>query len=293
MPVSSRKPGSVVAAEIRGRGIFGPPMISLAVATAALTLQLSTAAFGQVPTVLSGGPPVLVTPYVPEPGVPLITITPGVANPFAGADGSGGSGSGSGGETGGNIESSNALTTLLGTPFGFQAVANAQALGVNPSAIAAMCVMESQCTNVANGSGSSASGPWQMINSTYNAMIAAAAQDDPSLAASFAGKTDPATEAAAASELVKEEANQLIAQGVSDPTVLDVRAGYAFGDSKMLAVQQAPDSQTLGSILTSWSPSTWASNGLTPSTTVGQWRQTIINKIGSAANQSILFWRLT
>jgi len=90
---------------------------ALAVGAAALSLRMATAAFGQVPATLSGGPPVQVVPYVTEPGVPSITITPGTANPFSGADGSGGdsSGSGTGGSTGGNVGSSDALSTMMGT----------------------------------------------------------------------------------------------------------------------------------------------------------------------------------
>ena len=85
--------------------------IALAFGAAALSLRMATAAFGQVPATLSGGPPVQVVPYVTEPGVPSITITPGTANPFSGADGSGGAGSGGGsnGSTGGNVGSSDAL----------------------------------------------------------------------------------------------------------------------------------------------------------------------------------------
>ncbi len=94
MSVNFLKPTSVAASQLPAHGNFGPLMISLAVATAALMLELSSSAFGQVPSVLSGGPPVQVTPYVSEPGVPPLTITPGTSNPFAGADGSGGDGSG-------------------------------------------------------------------------------------------------------------------------------------------------------------------------------------------------------
>ena len=70
--------------------------IALAFGAAALSLRMATVAFGQVPATLSGGPPVQVVPYVTEPGVPFITITPGTANPFSGADGSGGDSSGGG-----------------------------------------------------------------------------------------------------------------------------------------------------------------------------------------------------
>jgi hypothetical protein len=148
-------------------------------------IGLSAAAYGQVPQTLNG-PPVQVQPYVPEPGVPLFTINPGTVNSFLDADsvgvgngtaagnGSGGYGTGPDGAaaddaTGGDYSSggsgignSTALGTMLGTSWGNTAVGNAQALGVNPSALAATCVLESGCQNV-GGSGT-ISGVFQMSN---------------------------------------------------------------------------------------------------------------------------------
>ena len=51
---------------------------------------------------------------------------------------------------------------------------------------------------------------------------------------------------------------------------------------------QASDDQNMGSLLPTYSPSQLAANGITPTTTVGQWRQSIIAKIGNAANQPVL-----
>ena len=250
----------------------------------------------QVPAVLSGGPPVQVIPYVTEPGVPAFTVTPGTTNPFTGADGSGSDGSG-GGTTGGsgtgsNVGSTDALSTMISQSWGAAAVANAQSLGVNPAALAAMCAAETGCQNIANTAGSSANGPFQMITSTYNAMIAAAVAANPALAGSIvsgaAGQTDPATEAAAAAEYMSQLATTLQNSGISDPTVLDVRAGYAFGGSYMAQVDAAPDSEPLGQILTGWNSQTYAQNGLTPSTTVGQWRATQTARLGAgSASQSV------
>jgi hypothetical protein len=71
----------------------GVPQLVVAVCVTALSMEvLASAAFAQTISLLSSGPPVQVVPYVPEPGVSQLTITPGTANPFAGADGSRGSG---------------------------------------------------------------------------------------------------------------------------------------------------------------------------------------------------------
>jgi hypothetical protein len=125
------------------------------------------------------GPPVQVRPYVSEPGVPQITINPGTPSPFPsdiGGAGTGGGGTGGGG----NVGSSDALNTMMGTTWGNTAVANAESLGVNPSALAATCVLESGCQNV-GGSGTVA-GAFQMTASTYTAMINQAVAQNPSLA---------------------------------------------------------------------------------------------------------------
>src|ERR1700730_5141332 len=86
-----RRPGLVALVTAAAPGCFAP--------------ELCVSAFGQVPQTLNG-PPVQVQPYVPEPGVPLLTINPGTVNPFSGVDGSGagdqtdGGASGSGDGTG-------------------------------------------------------------------------------------------------------------------------------------------------------------------------------------------------
>ena len=73
-----------------------------------------------------------------------------------------------------------------------------------------------------------------------------------------------------------------------DPTVLQTRAVYQFGGGVGPDVAAANDSDNLAQI-TGLSAASLAANGLTTSSTVGQWRQTIINKLGSAtANQTVL-----
>ncbi|MBN8900255.1 MAG: hypothetical protein J0H57_04405, partial [Rhodospirillales bacterium] len=143
------------------------------VAAGALALFcVGASASGQVPTTLNG-PPVQVRPYVSEPGVPPITIVVGTLNPFpgAGAGGTGGDGGGAGGG-GGNVGPSNALNTMIGQPWGGAAVSAAQLIGVNPTALAATCVLESGCQNV--GGLGSITGAFQMTAASYTSMITAA-----------------------------------------------------------------------------------------------------------------------
>ena len=250
----------------------------------------SMACLAQQPSTLSG-PPVQVQPYMPEPGVPPITINPGTPNPFGGLDGGDGSGSGTtGGSGGGNTGSSDALTTMLGTSWGATAAANAQALGVNASALAATCVVESGCQNV-GGSGTVA-GAFQMTAATYTAMINAAVAQNPGLASQIvpglAGQMDPATESIAASEYLAQGAEYLGSQGVANPTVLDVRAYYNFGPQGGAQIANASSNQTMASVLTGYSAATLAANGITPDETVEQWQASVSAKIGNAAAQSVL-----
>jgi len=74
---------------------------------------------------------------------------------------------------------------------------------------------------------------------------------------------------------------------VSNPTVLGVRAVYQFGSGVGPSVAAAPDSANLESIV-NLSAASLAANGLTASTTVGQWRAMQVQKLGSDAYQTVL-----
>jgi len=266
-------------------------------------LEFCASAFGQVPQTLNG-PPVQVQPYVPEPGVPLISINPGTPNPFSRLDNSvtgnetgadAGTGVASGDYSSGSSSesvagNSAALGTMLGMSWGSTAVANAQALGVNPSALAATCVLESGCQNV-GGSGT-ISGAFQMSDSTYTAAMQAALQQNPNLAqyvvSGLAGKMDPGTESIAAAEYLYQGAQALQGAGIDNPTVLQVRGYYNFGPTNGVNLATADDGATMTSVLQNLSSQTLAANGITPGETVGQWRTQVSAKIGNAAGQSVL-----
>jgi hypothetical protein len=245
--------------------------------------------------VLPNGLPVQVKPTYSEPGLPVFSFPTGGGSLLGGSTGSvdtgagGGDASAGGGSSGG---SGDAYNTMMGQSWGSAAANAAGAMGVSATALAATCAMESNCQNVGASGGGSASGAFQMINSTYTADINAAVAYDPAISGSIvsglAGQMDPTTEAYAASYELRTDALALQGDGITDPTVLQTRAVYQFGGNVGPDVAAANDSDNIAQI-TTLSAASLAANGLTTSSTVGQWRQTIINKLGSAtANQTVL-----
>ncbi len=247
--------------------------------------------------ILPNGLPVQVKPTYSEPGLPAFSFPTGGGSLLGGSTGSvdtgngGGDGSTSagGGSSGG---SGDAYNTMMSQSWGSAAANAAGAMGVSATALAATCVMESSCQNVGASGGGTASGAFQMINSTYTADINGALAYDPAISGSIvsglSGQMDPTTEAYAASYELRTDALALQSDGITDPTVLQTRAIYQFGGNVGPNVAAAQDSANLAQI-TGLSAASLAANGLTTSSTVGQWRQTIINKLGSAtANQTVL-----
>lgn len=234
------------------------------------------------------GVPQQIVPQAPEVGLGDFTIQTGTAI-FGGGSGSGGSGStGTGG--GGSQTDSSSLSLMDSQSWGAAAAQNAQALGINATALAATCQIESNCQNV-GGSGS-ITGAFQMSASTYNAMLQAALQQNPNLASNIvqgsAGMNDPATESIAASEYLLQGAQYLENNGISDPTVLQVRGYYNFGPSAGAALANATDDEPISQALSGYSASTLAANGITPGETVRQWRTATSAKLGGAAGAPVL-----
>ena len=274
----------------------GPPhggRLRLRWTTASVVLGIGVSAIGAAHAdpniVLPNGLPVQVKPTFQEPGLPAFSF------PVGGSSSAGGSSSGvydSGGSSVSSGGSGDAYNTMMAQGWGSQAADAAAAMGVSATALAATCVMESNCQNVGAASGSSATGAFQMINSTYTADISGAVAYDPAIAGSIvsglAGQMDPTTEAYAASYELRTDAMMLQTQeNMSNPTVLAVRAVYQFGAGVGPDVAAADNSENIAQ-LTGLSAASLAANGLSSSSTVGQWRATIIAKLGSAtANESV------
>ena len=237
--------------------------------------------------VTSNGPPQEVIPQVGEVGMPNFTMPSGTTNPSGGGDGSG-TDTGAGDGSGSNVDGSDALNTMINQPWGFAAINNAEALGVNPSAVAATCVLESGCgANVGDGSG--AQGVFQMYPAAFQQGLQTALAANPSLASQIvqgsAGMSDPTTEAIAASGYLMQASQALQTAGVSNPTVLDARGYYEFGPKYGTAIAQADPSTTMSSLLPA---SFLSSNGISATETVGQWQTSVQAKIGNAADQTVL-----
>ena len=185
--------------------------------------------------------------------------------------------------------SGDAYNSMMSQSWGSSA-ANAGAMGVS-DALAATCAMESNCQNVGS-SGEQCDRGVQMISSTYNAISRARWRTilaSPGQLSPEVREMDPGTEAyAAAYELRQDAINLQNNANISNPTVLDVRAIYQFGSGAGPGVAEAPDDANIAQ-LTGLSAASLAANGLNSSSTVGQWRETIISKLGSAtASQSVL-----
>ena len=258
-------------------------------------LRRAGIAFGALTMMLGSGVsamaqvPIQVTPYASEPGVPTVTITSST-NPLAGdgdptSGGSTGTTTGTGTSSGGT--SSDALNTMLSQTWGAAAVSEAEAVGVNPSALAATCVAESGCTNA--GTNGTATGAFQMQPAAFQDGLATALAADPALASQIvqgsAGQSDPATEAIAASGYLMQAAQTLQADNISNPTVLDTRSYYEFGPTYGAAVATASPTALMSSVV----PSQYLSgNGISNTETVAQYQAAVASKIGNAAYQSVL-----
>ena len=227
------------------------------------------------------GAPVQMQPYVDEPGAPTVTVPLGTLQPFADPSSSTGSGSGTG-----SSGSSDALTTMFGTTWGATAAANVSSIGVNPSALAMTCVIESSCD--ASRSNGSYTGAFQLGSAAFHDGLATALATNPALASQIvqgpAGINDPTTAAIAAGGYLLQGAKALENAGISNPTALDVRAYYNFTPQIGLQIATASSSQLMSDFLPS---SYMTGNSISTTTTVGQWRDSVAAKGGSAATQTV------
>lgn len=257
-----------------------------ALAAGALVASANLASATPSPVTMDGVPE-QVHPQASEVGLGSFSWPTGTTSIMPGS-GTGATGGGTG--TDPASSSGAAYDTMMSQSWGAQASSNATALGVNPTALAATCVVESGCTN--NESSGDIRGVFQMTSSAYTSNLAAALASDPNLANSItsglAGQNDPATQSIAAAQYLKTAATSLQNQGISNPTVLDVRGSYNFGMGNGYAIASADGSALMSNVVTGLSSSTLAANGITSTTTVQQWRDSVSSKIGTAASQPVL-----
>ncbi|WP_166144063.1 hypothetical protein [Methylosinus sp. RM1] len=250
----------------------------------ALLLAFAVPAFAGDPVpVTERGLPQTVHPTYAEKGAPQFSYPTGSTDVGSG----GGNNPG-----GGNVDYTacsgcDPLQTMNAQSWGGQACDAATTVGVSCASLAATCVMESNCRNV-QGTGT-VSGAFQMTNATYTETINQAAADNPNagIDTSLAGKSDPANEAWGAAQYEYNGATYLQENGIPDPTFTDVRGYYQFGPATSVTLADAKNSDNLEEIVR-LSPQAMAANGITATTTVGDWRQSIANRVGPAAGQTVL-----
>lgn len=264
-----------------------------------LTLVVVGRASADVRPQTMDGPPLLPIPTYEEVGLPPFVMPtgtplfmpntpPGNGSPEPGGGGSTGGGSGDG-------AGSVSMTSMMSRSWGEAASQNAQAVGITPVALAATCQIEAGgCQTNPRSNSTTITGTFQMRDDTYTAMINSALQRNPSLAANavpgLAGKLDPATQSIAAAEYLRQGAEYLVAHRVPNPTVLDVRGYYNFGPGNAASIARAQDNELMSAQVSGLTAAQFRLNGINPaSTTVGEWRAGVINKIGeSAARASVL-----
>ncbi len=277
------------AAGVRKVGGVRPAVVALAVI---LVLGSSLApARSQPRPVATQGVPAQVRPEALETGAPSFTMPTVAGSLFPSAPVSGPSSS-SGGAAG---DGSGTLGTMLAQSWGARASDAAQIVGVTPVSLASACVMESGCRTNPDGSGT-ISGTFQMLDSTYTAMMASALARNPQLAngitPGLTGKSDPYTQSVAAAEYLRQGAEALRSPSIPDPTVLDVRGFYNFGPALAPSIARASDSVLMSDAATGLTAKQYAANGINPaSTTVGQWRAGVVKQLGSAAQAYVLATR--
>ena len=182
---------------------------------------------------------------------------------------------------------------MMAQDWGSQADAAATAMGVSATALAATCAMEFELPEcwrwVRKQRGRRVPNDQLDLHSRHQRRCCLRSGIAGSIVSGLAGQMDPATEAYAASYELRTDALMLQnEEDISNPTVLNVRAVYQFGAGVGPEVAVADDSENIAEI-TGLSAASLAANGLTTSSTVGQWRATVIAKLGSAtANQSVL-----
>lgn len=230
------------------------PLLLLAVATAG-TVSLAR-----------GAVPEQIVPVNPEPGSPVFTrpstATTGGTTATSSYQGAWGT--------------ADAYATLMSQTYGADAVAAAQAAGINPDTLAAFGQIESHFQNVGNTS-SSAQGVWQVTDGTWN-------QYASRLGLSTADRSDPVAQAKVASAIISDYASTVSRATGAPATGTQVYGAYMFGTKAGSAIATASNPNAPLSQFVS--AKALAVNNMS-SWTVGQYQQTVASRMGSGASEAV------
>lgn len=162
-------------------------------------------------------------------------------------------------------------------------ISEAARFGVTAEATAAVCMAESGCKPIGDhGAGGTAAGSFGYTDDTFRENARRAGYDPAT------GRTDPTVQAGITASDLSRYARTLQGAGITTPTALDAYGFHMFGPGEGVALASASPDTRLGDALQYTSNATLAANKLSPNTTVGQWRQSVANRMGGAANAPIL-----
>lgn len=175
---------------------------------------------------------------------------------------------------------SSAVDAMLATDYGSTAETVAQQQGVSVVSVAAIGQAESGFHNVptANGS-SSATGPWQFTTPTFLSV-----SQQHGLGYTAADVTNPQDQAVASAYLMHDYATTVSQAIGQSATTLQTYGAWVFGTQAGSDIANASPTTPLSDLV----PARSLSNNGMSSWTVGQFRQVMTNRLGSAANQAVL-----
>ena len=182
---------------------------------------------------------------------------------------------------GGNQSSnSNALNTMLATDYGSAAAAAAQQESVSAESVAAIAQVESGFRNIATANGSSsATGPWQFTTPTFLSV-----SQQHGLEYTAADITNPQAQAVASAHLMRDYATAVSQATNQSATTLQTYGAWVFGPQAGSSIAISSPTTPLSNLV---SAQALSNNGMS-SWTVGQFRSVMTNRLGSAANQTVL-----
>ncbi|WP_331000172.1 transglycosylase SLT domain-containing protein [Acetobacter garciniae] len=211
--------------------------------------------------------PAQIIPSISEVGTPTFTY-PGAS--------SGSSSSSSSSSYDGTWGSTDAMATLLSQTYGTDAVAAAEAAGINPDTLAAFAQIESHFQNTGNST-SSADGVWQVTDATWNEYAS-------KLGLSDADRSDPAVQAQVASAIISSYAQSVASVNGGTATSAQVYAAYMFGTSAGEKIATASADTPLSNFVSATS----LSNNNMSGWTVGQYMSTVSSRMGSGASEAVI-----
>lgn len=234
-------------------------------------------AYGQIGPVMPA--PRMVVPQYPEVGIGIY-VSPSASSGGGGVSGQASGSTGTSSPTGPAVTGGSALAELESTSYGQQAVAAAEAAGIDPNELAAFALVESNFQNVGDASGTtSATGPWQVTQGTFNSI-----NQKYGLGFSPSDITNPADEAVVAAYTIQDYAQSVSNITGSPATGVQTYGAYVFGPLYGGSMAAAPPSTPLSQIV----PASELANNNMQGWTVGQFYSTEGRKLGSPANSPAL-----